>query len=177
MLTRLSHYIFYTLHRLEQQGTQVALVFIRLLLAVEFGMSGWEKWRGENWFADIQSQFPWPFNVVPVDLSWTLSTWAELIGAALLILGLATRFTAISLGVVTWVATVAVHWPSQWHSLNELAMGYVITDMGAGNFKLPLIYGVLLLPLLTQGAGRLSVDYLYRRWFETRGLVKSSAYT
>ena len=59
----------------------------------------------ENWFADIQSQFPWPFNVVPVDLSWTLSTWAELIGAALLILGLATRFTAISLGVVTWVAT------------------------------------------------------------------------
>jgi len=176
MLTRLSQLIFCTIQVLEQQGAQFALLFIRLLLAVEFGMSGWEKLRGENWFAEIQQQFPWPFNWLPVDLSWTLSTWAELIGATLLVLGLATRFTAISLGVVTWVATVAVHWPSQWHSLNELAMGYVITDMGAGNFKLPLIYAVLLLPLLTQGAGRLSVDYFYRRWFEMRGLVKSAAF-
>ncbi|HMW47065.1 MAG TPA: DoxX family protein [Cellvibrionaceae bacterium] len=166
MLTRLSPTIYHALHALEQQGTQLALLLIRLLLAVEFGMSGWEKFTGENWFAEIQQQFPWPFNWLPVNLSWTLSTWAELLGAAALVLGLGTRFTAISLGVVTWVATLAVHWPSQWHSLNELAMGYVITDMGAGNFKLPLIYGVLLLPLLTLGAGRISLDYWFRRRFD-----------
>ena len=57
MLTRLSHYIF-TLHRLEQQGTQVALVFIRLLLAVEFGMSGWEKWRGKIGLRTFKANFP-----------------------------------------------------------------------------------------------------------------------
>lgn len=168
MLARLHQPIYHALQALEQQGTQLALLFIRLLLAVEFGMSGWEKFTGENWFAEIQQQFPWPFNWLPVEISWTMSTWAELLGAAALVLGLGTRFTALSLGVVTWVATLAVHWPSQWHSFAELAMGYVITDAGAGNFKLPLIYAVLLLPLLTLGAGRISFDYWFRRRFDTR---------
>lgn len=165
MLTRLHQSIYHALYALEQQGTQLALLLIRLLLAVEFGMSGWEKLTGENWFAEIQQQFPWPFNWLPVEISWAMSTWAELLGAAALVLGLGTRFTAVSLGVVTWVATLAVHWPSGWHSFSDLAMGYVITDAGAGNFKLPLIYGVLLLPLLTLGAGRISLDYFFRRRF------------
>lgn len=165
MLARLVPPIYHAIITLEQQGTQLAILFIRLLLAVEFGMSGWEKFTGENWFGEIQDQFPWPFSLVPVDISWGLSTWVELLGAAFLVLGLGTRFVVISLGVLTWVATVAVHWPSQWHSLGELAMGYAITDMGAGNFKLPLIYGVLLIPLLTYGAGKISLDHLFRRRF------------
>jgi putative oxidoreductase len=174
MLTRLGQPIYHAIITLEQQGTQLAILFIRLLLAVEFGMSGWEKFTGENWFAEIQNQFPWPFSLVPVDISWGLSTWVELFGAAFLVLGLGTRFVAISLGVLTWVATVAVHWPSQWHSVGELAMGYAITDMGAGNFKLPLIYGVLLLPLLTNGAGKISLDFLFRHGFE--GWLKKSSF-
>lgn len=166
MLTRLGPLIYHAIITLEQQGTQLAILFIRLLLAVEFGMSGLEKYTGENWFGEIQNRFPWPFNLVPVDFSWGLSTWVELLGAAALVLGLGTRFVAISFMVLTWVATVAVHWPSQWHGLSELAMGYVITDMGAGNFKLPLIYGVLLIPLLTYGAGKISLDYFMRRKLE-----------
>ena len=62
--------------------------------------------------------------------------------------------------VVTIVATAAVHWPAEWHSLAELAQGYVITDDGHGNFKLPLIFMVMLWPLMFFGAGQISLDAL-----------------
>ena len=58
------------------------------------------------------------------------------------------------------MATVAVHWPAEWHSLAELWQGYVITDEGHGNFKLPLLFAVMLWALLFQGGGRLSLDAL-----------------
>jgi putative oxidoreductase len=163
MPARMSRPILTILNTLDQQGKHLALVFIRTLLAVEFGASGWEKLHGENWFAEIQHQFPWPFNLVPVDISWGLATWVELLGAVALLFGLGTRFVAISFCVLTWVATMAVHWPSEWHNLAELAAGYAITDKGFGNYKLPLIYGVLLLPLLTMGAGNWSMDYFFRK--------------
>jgi len=47
--------------------------------------------------------------------------------------------------------------------LAELAMGYVITDQGFGNFKLPLLFMAMLLPLALQGAGPLSLDHLLHR--------------
>jgi len=65
--------------------------------------------------------------------------------------------------VLTIVAIAAVHWPAHWSSLAELALGYSISDHGHGNYKLPLIYLVALLPLLLGGAGRLSLDALLRR--------------
>ena len=136
------------------------LLFLRLLIGWEFLDSGLEKWGGENWFADIQSDFPFPFNHLPAELNWQLAMWFEIVGGVALMLGLATRFFAFALLVVTWVATVAVHWPADWHSLAELWQGYVITDEGHGNFKLPLLFAVMLWALLFQGGGRLSLDAL-----------------
>ncbi len=131
----------------------------------EFWESGVTKLRGENWFADIpwsgwQKGFPFPFDQIPVNLNWFLATWAELVFAVLLLLGLFTRFAAISLIVVTVVATAAVHWPAEWGSLAELWNGYLITSKGAGNFKLPLLFVVMLLPLVFYGGGKASLDYL-----------------
>jgi putative oxidoreductase len=138
---------------------------LRLLLAWEFWEAGMEKWRGENWFASIADRFPFPFDLLPADLSWAIATWAELLGAIALLLGLATRFTALSLGILTVVAIAAVHWPSEWHSLADLWRGYAITDKGFGNFKLPLIFLVMLWPLLLNGAGKLSLDaWIAKRW-------------
>lgn len=137
---------------------------LRVLLAWEYGEAGYAKLGGSNWFADIV--FPFPFNLLPASFSWQLATWFELAGALALLLGLATRFFALSLMILTVVAIAAVHWPEQWHTFAELARGYRLVDEtgdGYGNYKLPLIYLVLLLPLLFGGAGKFSLDHLLGR--------------
>lgn len=146
--------------RLEGSGRWLAPLGLRLLLAWEFWEAGMQKLRGENWFAAIQDKFPPPLDVLPVGLSWQLATWAELVGAVALLLGLGTRVFAFVLLVLTAVATVSVHWPADWASLQELWRGYAITDKGFGNFKLPLLFAAMLLPLVFHGAGRLSLDAL-----------------
>ncbi|WP_371325053.1 DoxX family protein [Dechloromonas sp. ZY10] len=154
------------LRQLDHGAPWLALLSLRLLLGWDFFESGLEKLHGENWFAEIQNQFPFPFNLLPAWLSWQLATWFELIGGIALVLGIGTRFFALTLGVLTVVAIAAVHWPGEWHSLSELMRGYVFTDQGHGNFKLPMIFLGMLLPLLLQGPGKLSLDHLLRRKLE-----------
>lgn len=156
-------YIQRVLGGLNQTGDYVAPLALRLVLAVEFGSAGLEKWRGDNWFGDIQQQFPFPFNHVPPDISWALATGFELVGAVALVIGLGVRFFSFSLMILTVVAIAAVHWPAEWHTLAELAQGYVISDEGYGNYKLPLIYLLMFVPLLLQGGGKLGLDYLIWR--------------
>ena len=76
--------------------------------------------------------------------------WAELVLPALLIIGLATRLSALGLMVVTAVAWSAVH----------AGLGYNVCDNG---YKMALIYLVVLFPVLLQGAGRLSLDALLKK--------------
>lgn len=137
------------------------LVLIRLLMAYEYGKAGLGKFNGNNWFANVQDNFIFPFNVVPVEISWFLATWFEILGAAGLLLGLFTRFWALSLIIMTIVAISGVHWPAEWHSLGELWEGYrVVSKDGSGNYRIPLLFIAMLLPLLVSGAGRLSIDAL-----------------
>lgn len=157
----------YLTERLEGLGEWLAPLGLRLILAWEFWEAGREKFSGSNWFMDIQGNFPFPFNVVPSNLSWTMATWAELLGAIALFLGLGTRIAAFSLFVLTIVATAAVHWPSDWMMFSDLAEGYAITDKGHGNYKLPLLFLVMLVPLILRGAGRLSLDAVVSQWFKT----------
>lgn len=149
--------------RLDGAGEWLAPLGLRLILAWEFWTAGTMKLHGQNWFAGIRDEFPFPFDVVPPALSWSLATWTELIGAVALLLGVGTRFFAFALLVLTAVATASVHWPAEWMSLQDLWMGYSIRDTGFGNFKLPLLFAVMLVPLLFNGAGRLSVDALLAR--------------
>ncbi|MGH8743937.1 MAG: HvfX family Cu-binding RiPP maturation protein [Burkholderiales bacterium] len=128
---------------------------LRLLLAYEFWESGVEKFRGENWFADIQDKFPFPFDLVPVDVSWQLSTWSELLGSVALVIGLGTRFFSVSLVILTLVAWASVH----------AGHGYNVCQNG---FKLPLIYLIMFLPLVFSGPGKLSVDqWLWNKFGKT----------
>jgi len=96
-----------------------------------------------------------------------MATYFEIGGAVLLIFGLFTRFAAYSLLVLTFVATAAVHWPDMISMWSDLAKGYAITDMGHGNFKLPLLFVVMLLPIIFQGPGKLSLDYFVARAFKS----------
>jgi putative oxidoreductase len=146
--------------QLDCIGRWLPQLFLRLILAWEFGEAGFEKLHGSNWFADIA--FPFPFNLLPASFSWNLSLSFEIMGAFALVLGLATRFFSISLFILTIVAIAAVHWPEHWSGLSELLKGYRIVDEegdGFGNYKLPLIYMVMFLPLIFSGAGKLSLDY------------------
>ena len=149
--------------RLRAAGEYLWPLILRLILFWEFWESGITKFRGRNWFADIpyadwQKGFPWPFNQISSELNWFLATWGELVLAVMLLLGLFTRFTAVSLIVITAVATAAVHWPAEWSGLGELWSGYLITAKGGGNFKLPLLFIIMLLPLVFHGGGRISLD-------------------
>ncbi|HNP36146.1 MAG TPA: DoxX family protein [Woeseiaceae bacterium] len=156
---------------LELAGAWVALLPIRLLLAWEFGSAGFMKLNGENWFANVQDKFLFPFNVFPADLSWFLATWTEILGAFGLLLGLFTRFWALALTIVSIVAISGVHWPESWDSLSELWKGYAITDKGFGNYRVPLLFIAMLWPLMYLGAGKLSVD----RWLGLRAMPQPGA--
>ncbi|HRB28737.1 MAG TPA: hypothetical protein PK517_01005, partial [Nitrosomonas sp.] len=46
--------------------------------------------------------------------------------------------------------------------------GFVITDKGFGNFKLPVMYLAMFMPLLFGGAGRLSMDYVINSYLRKR---------
>jgi len=151
--------------RLRAGGNYAWPLVLRMIMFWEFWESGIEKLHGQNWFAEIpwadwQKGFPWPFGSISQDLNWMAATWGELIFSVMILLGLFTRFSAISLIVITAVATAAVHWPADWSSYQQLWEGYVITSKGAGNFKLPLLFVVILLPLVFHGGGKISLDHL-----------------
>jgi len=157
----LTQYYFQMVGVLDRLAPVIPPLILRLILAWEFGEAGYEKLTGSNWFEHVT--FPFPLNVLPTAVSWQLATWFELIGAAALVLGLATRFFVVSLIVLTIVAIAAVHWPSDWNTLGQLLTGYRIIDEdgdGFGNYKLPILFIVMLLPLFFSGAGKLSLDYL-----------------
>ena len=145
---------------LDSSGEWVALLLIRLLMAWEFGRAGLMKLNGTNWFGNVRDNFPFPFNVVPVEISWFLATWFEILGAIGLVLGLFTRFWAFSLVILTIVAIAGVHWPESYGSFAELWESYSVSKKSDahGNFRIPLLFIAMLLPLVFVGAGRLSLD-------------------
>jgi len=151
--------------RLRTIGDWIWPTGLRLIMFWEFWEAGISKYRGDNWFgnipwADWQKGFPEPFQGLGTELNWTLATWGELVLAVMILFGFFTRFAALSLIVVTGVATAAVHWPADYSSLGELWSGYVITADGFGNYKLPLLFVLMLLPLVFYGGGKLSLDHL-----------------
>lgn len=139
------------LHGLDRVGGWLPNFAIRILLAYEFWQSGLAKLRGENWFTEIQDKLPFPFNIVPTEISWQLAIWTELVGPVLLVLGLGTRFTSLALVILTIVAWASVH----------AGYGYNVCDNG---YQLPLMYLVMFLPLLFQGPGKFSLDHFVRKW-------------
>jgi putative oxidoreductase len=148
------------LSRLDGVGQWLSPLGLRVLLAWEFFEAGREKLQGDNWFAELGDKFPLPFSLLGANVNWTLATWLELVGGVALLVGLGTRYAAAGLWVLTVVAIYAVHWPSDWSSLSELWQGYAISNAGYGNYKLPLIYLLMLLPLMLGGGGRFSLDHL-----------------
>ena len=118
--------------------------FALLVLRVWLGLSmlvlhGWGKLTG---FRGGASSFPDPLGVGS-SLSMGMAVFAEVVCAALLVLGLATRFAALVLIILLVVAFATVH-------------GTRLT--GPGNGEMAIIYLAGFLAIFLAGPGRLSVD-------------------
>lgn len=135
------------------------LLALRLWAGQEFLVAGLTKLRGGShapeWFAGLN--FPFPNSLLGADINWIAASWGELILAALLILGLGSRLAALGLIYITWVAVYTVHFDLGWAGWNQID-----TDNGQG-FKVPLMLGLMLFTILTQGGGRWAIDRLLCR--------------
>lgn len=147
---------------LNNSANKLPPLLLRFILAYEFWEAGIMKYGGNNWFSNLT--FPLPFNLFSNDLLWSLATWVEIIGAIALVLGFGTRIFSLLLFILTLVAINTVHWSSDWNSLSELWQGYAISNKGHGNFKLPLLYLIMFMPLMFSGAGQWSLDYLIKKF-------------
>ncbi|MFM2343435.1 MAG: hypothetical protein RLZZ210_43 [Pseudomonadota bacterium] len=154
---------------LENMNQHIIPLFFRLCLGWEFFEAGYNKFTGQNWFAEIS--FPFPFNLLSANINWHLAMGFELIGGIALFLGLATRFFSFNLIIITIVAMISVHFSDKWHSLSDVLTGYRILDEqndGLGNYKLPLIFLIMFLPLLSLGSGKISLDYLFKKCYKCK---------
>jgi uncharacterized membrane protein YphA (DoxX/SURF4 family) len=95
----------------------LASLLLRLILGPVLIAAGWEKLTGDNWFGYQLESFPFPFNVLPAELSWFLASWTEFLGGILVLLGLGTRLVAIPLAVTMFVAAWTVHLDNGWPAI------------------------------------------------------------
>ncbi len=168
----------------------LAPLALRLFLFPVFWMAGTQKISGMEstieWFGNPDWGLDLPFP----SLLAHLAAYTEVIGALLLLLGLATRWISIPLMFTMLVAIFAVHWDHGWafvadSSAQDVAVrlsatreildehgnytwltekgGFVILNNG---IELGVTYFVMLFSLLFTGGGRFtSVDYfLTKLW-------------
>jgi putative oxidoreductase len=90
---------------------------LRLFLVPVFFVAGMNKVES---FEHIVTWFDQGLGLPLPTLMAGLATATEVIGAGLLLLGLATRWITIPLMVTMLVAIFAVHWPNGWQATHDL---------------------------------------------------------
>ena len=124
----------------------LSLLLIRLVLAYGFYGPATMKLKDIHAIGDWLSSMNYPlpyFNV------W-MATIIEVFGIILLTLGLGIQLISIPLMIVMLVALLSVH----------LGNGF---EAGNNGFEIPLYYLLMLFVLLTQGAGKYSIDQLINK--------------
>ncbi|ADE14042.1 hypothetical protein Nhal_0866 [Nitrosococcus halophilus Nc 4] len=58
----LASFAHFSIEALNRVGEFLPQLGLRLLLAYEFWEAGITKYRGENWFADVQDRFLFPWS-------------------------------------------------------------------------------------------------------------------
>lgn len=134
------------------QSTQsIWLLLVRLVLAYGFYHPAMMKLQDvdgiADWFSSIGIPAP--------HLSAYLATYTEVLGVILLTLGLGVRWISVPLIITMLVAIKTVHWTNGF-------------EAGNNGFEIPLYYILFLLLLLTQGAGRISLDEVLHRLWQRR---------
>lgn len=132
--------------KVQNHLKELSLLFVRLVLSYGFYELAKTKWQDiqsvADWFSSLNIPFPL--------LNAYLSASFEMLGVFLLLIGLFTRWIAIPLMFIMIVAIFTVHWEN----------GFATSDNG---FEIPLYYFVMLLVLLSYGAGKWSVDFYLKK--------------
>ena len=186
---RLHNGIFTRLQRLDG----LAPLAIRLFLVPVFWMAGTQKIAGMEqtieWFGNPDWGLGLPF---PALLAY-LAAYTEVIGALLLLLGLATRWISVPLIITMLVAIFTVHWDHGWAAIADSGASEIALRLGAakdllmehGNYawlsekgslvilnngiEFAVTYLVMLLSLFFTGGGRyVSLDYYLPRLIPDR---------
>lgn len=130
----------------------LVLLFLRVVFAGIFWRSGETKVVAGTWFSVTQETydlFATDFSGVPLPphLAANLSNAAEHIFPMLLVLGLATRFSAAALLVMTLVIQIFV-FPDAWWPTHSLwvALALVLITRGGGLFSLDTLISTRLSP-------------------------------
>ena len=148
-ITNLERAVRVILERLAWAAHAVAPLVLRIALAVPFFRSGLTKWDG---FLELSPAaaflfeeqfklhiFGGVYDLPAPDMLALFDSVAEIVLPVLLVLGLATRFSALGLLVMTGVIQLVV--PDGW-----------------ANFHLP--WAAMALSIIAMGPGRLSLDHL-----------------
>lgn len=119
------------------------LLIARLGIAAVFFMSGRTKVDGVLHITDgtyelFRTEYALP--LVPPEIAAVAATWSEHVFSILLVLGLATRFSALALFMMTLTIEIFVY-PDAWPT--------------------HLSWAAILLPLMARGGGAWSLDRLF----------------
>jgi putative oxidoreductase len=138
----LRHLTERTLDLLACVPLSIHLLLFRLAIASVFLPAGFLKLASwESTIALFQDEYKVP--VLPSSLAATMATTFEVGCSGLLIAGLATRLATLPL--LGQILTIQLFvYPQAWHE--------------------HLVWGAILLFLLTRGAGAVSLDHLVSRW-------------
>src|SRR5574343_684874 len=151
------------LERLDGLG----LLLLRVWVGQEFLTAGLAKLNAglsaPEWFAGLA--FPAPLHLLSAALNWLLAGLGEVAFSLAVLAGLGTRLAAVGLLFITYVAVATVHFDLGWAGWNQME-----SDAGKG-FKVPLLLAVMTVTLVTQGAGRYSLDALWKRCQSRRAVV------
>lgn len=169
----------------------LALLALRLYLVPIFWMAGTNKLNGIDGVIDWFGNAEWGLDLPFPTLMAYLATYTEVIGAVLLLLGLATRWIAVPLMVTMAVAIVAVHGENGWAAIADSTSDDVavrldrartilqehsnyswLTEKGSfvilnNGIEFAVTYFVMLLTLFFNGGGRyFSLDHWLSRAFK-----------
>lgn len=138
----LNHY--FNLQRLLVNINQIlAPLLLRLYLVPIFWMAGMSKF---NSFADTVAWFGNPEWGLGLPFPWImafLATATELVGAALLALGLFTRLVSVPLAITMLVAIFSVHWPNGWQAIADPLAPFANEQVLSSADKLSAARGLL----------------------------------
>jgi putative oxidoreductase len=150
-------------------STDVALLLLRVAAGLIFIPHGWPKIAGEGGPAAFAADMA-GYGIPPF-LGY-VAAWAELAGAALLIVGLLTRIDAFLLACTMFVAVFIVLLPD---ILKEVAAGSNPFFAAMLGIELPLSLLAICAALVLTGPGRFSLDYLAAKLFHKQKAAAEAA--